>query len=158
MSVRALGYIGIGVRDLKAWETFATSILGLQIGSRGDDGTLFLRMDEHHHRIAVHPGGNDDIGYLGWEVADERALEALAEKLHGAGFATRPAMRRPAASAASAVSSRATTRPAFAASSTGARSCSGGWLSSRRAAWAAFTPVTRASATSWSASRMPPPT
>jgi 3,4-dihydroxy-9,10-secoandrosta-1,3,5(10)-triene-9,17-dione 4,5-dioxygenase len=88
MSVRALGYIGIGVRDLKAWETFATSILGLQIGSRGDDGTLFLRMDENHHRIAVHPGGNDDIAYLGWEVANERALEALAEKLHGAGFAT----------------------------------------------------------------------
>lgn len=87
MSVRALGYLGLGVRDLKAWETFATSILGLQIGSRGDDGTLYLRMDERHHRIAVHPGGNDDLSYLGWEVAHQDALSELGEKLRAAGVA-----------------------------------------------------------------------
>lgn len=87
MSVRALGYLGIGVRDLKAWETFATSILGLQIGSRGNDGTLYLRMDERHHRIAVHPGGNDDLAYLGWEVAHQDALNELGEKLRAAGVA-----------------------------------------------------------------------
>jgi 2,3-dihydroxybiphenyl 1,2-dioxygenase len=87
MSVRALAYIGIGVGDITSWETFATGILGMQLGSRGDDGTLFMRMDERHHRIAVHPGGNDDIAYLGWEVDDEAALQALGEKLRAAGIA-----------------------------------------------------------------------
>jgi extradiol dioxygenase len=87
MSVRALAYIGIGVRDIKSWETFATGILGMQLGSRGDDGTLYMRMDERHHRIVIHPGGNDDIAYLGWEMDDERALSALAERLRGAGIA-----------------------------------------------------------------------
>lgn len=87
MSVTALGYIGIGVRDLKAWETFATSILGLQIGSRAADGTLHLRMDERHYRINVHPDGNDDIAYLGWEVEDERALARMADALRAASIA-----------------------------------------------------------------------
>ena len=87
MSVTALGYIGVGVSDLKAWETFATSILGLQIGSRGEDGTLNLRMDERHRRIALHPGGNDDLAYLGWEVADEKALLGIGQALKAAGIA-----------------------------------------------------------------------
>jgi 2,3-dihydroxybiphenyl 1,2-dioxygenase len=87
MSVRALAYIGIGVRDIKSWETFATGILGMQLGSRGDDGTLYMRMDERHHRIVIHPGGNDDVAYLGWEMDHEQALNALAEKLRGAGIA-----------------------------------------------------------------------
>lgn len=87
MSVCALGYIGVGVRDLPSWETFATSILGLQLGSRDADGTLHLRMDERHHRIIVHPGGNDDLAYLGFEVEDERALASMADALRAAGIA-----------------------------------------------------------------------
>jgi len=85
--IRALGYIGLGVRDLTSWETFATGILGLQIGSRGADGTLYLRMDERHHRIAVHPGGPDDVTYLGWELEGEQGLRAVAETLRNAGIA-----------------------------------------------------------------------
>ena len=87
MSVRALGYLGIGVKDLKSWETFVTGILGMQIGSRGADGTLYLRMDEWHHRIVVHPDGPDDITFLGWELDGEQALNALAETLRAAGIA-----------------------------------------------------------------------
>jgi extradiol dioxygenase len=87
VSVRALGYLGLGVRDITSWETFATGILGLQVGSRGADGTLFLRMDERHHRIVVHPGGNDDVAYLGWELEGEHALHAVAETLRNAGIA-----------------------------------------------------------------------
>jgi extradiol dioxygenase len=87
MSVRALAYIGIGVRDITSWETFATGILGLQLGSRGDDGTLYMRMDERHHRIVIHPDGGDDVAYLGWEMEHEQALNALGETLLGAGIA-----------------------------------------------------------------------
>jgi 2,3-dihydroxybiphenyl 1,2-dioxygenase len=86
MSIRALGYVGIGVSDLTAWEPFVTGILGLQIGSRGADGTLFLRMDDRHHRIAVRPGGADDVEYLGWELAGEQELEIVAGQLRAAGI------------------------------------------------------------------------
>lgn len=42
-------------------------------------------MDDHHHRLAIHPDGCEDIAYAGWEAADESALRALAEQLalHG---------------------------------------------------------------------------
>lgn len=83
--VTQLGYLGIGVSDVTAWERFAGDVLGLQSNGRAADGTLFLKMDEHHHRLAVHPGGNDDITYAGWEAGDEPSFRALAEQLarHG---------------------------------------------------------------------------
>lgn len=99
-SVTQLGYLGIGVGDIAVWEDFATQVLGLQISERGDDGALFLRMDEYHHRFTLHPGGQDDVGHIGWEVADEYALDAVAKRLRGAkvritkGSATKAAERR----------------------------------------------------------------
>lgn len=97
-SVRALGYVGIAARDLAAWETFALDVLGLQLHGRDDDGTLHLRMDEHAHRVVVHPGDADDIAYAGWEVADEAQLVAFEERLRDAGI---PSTRGSAAEIAS---------------------------------------------------------
>lgn len=84
-NVTQLGYLGIGVRDIAAWEHFATQTLGLQVGERHDDGTLFLRMDEYRYRFAVHPGGDDDVLYVGWEVSDEHALRSVTDQLRAAG-------------------------------------------------------------------------
>ena len=42
---------------MNGWKAFATDILGMQIIERADDGTVYLRMDENHHRIALHPSG-----------------------------------------------------------------------------------------------------
>jgi 2,3-dihydroxybiphenyl 1,2-dioxygenase len=83
-SVSQLGYLGIGVRDLAAWEKFAGEILGMQIGERASD-TIFLRMDEYHHRLAIHSGGNDDLAYIGWEVPDAQTMRAVADQLKAGG-------------------------------------------------------------------------
>jgi hypothetical protein len=83
--ITQLGYLGLGVSDLTAWEDYATQVLGLAVGARADDGTLFLRMDEYHHRCIVHPHGDDDVAYIGWEVADAHALEAVAAQVQAAG-------------------------------------------------------------------------
>ncbi len=87
--VTQLGYLGIGVSSLDAWEEFATGVLGLAVGERGADGSLFLRMDEYHHRLVLHPTGEDDLAYVGWEVAKEEDLEALGERLREAGVEVR---------------------------------------------------------------------
>src|SRR6266436_1062055 len=84
-SVTQLGYLGLSVRDVSQWERFAAQVLGLQPNGRDPDGSLFLRMDEYHHRFIVHPTGKDDLAYIGWEVATEEGLEALAEQLLRAG-------------------------------------------------------------------------
>ncbi|MGH7906481.1 MAG: VOC family protein [Candidatus Binataceae bacterium] len=80
-SVKQLGYIGVGAKNIDAWERFGTEILGMQLVERGDDGSLYFRMDEYHHRISVHPDPCDDLMLLGWEVEDDRALDAVAGQL-----------------------------------------------------------------------------
>jgi len=85
IGVTQLGYLGIGVSDVESWERFATEILGFQSGGRDADGSLFLRIDEYHHRFTIHPGGNDDVAYIGWEVKDEESLWAVDDRLRSAG-------------------------------------------------------------------------
>jgi 2,3-dihydroxybiphenyl 1,2-dioxygenase len=87
--VGMLGYVGMGVSDLRAWEQFATEILGLEVSERGPDGTLYLRMDDYHYRIIVQPDGRDDLAFMGWEVTNEEALNALAEQLTANGVEVR---------------------------------------------------------------------
>lgn len=82
--VQALGYIGFGVSDVEAWVRFATGFLGMQAVPRAD-GTVDLRMDSYSSRIRLHPDGSDDVAYLGWEVSDRAALDALAQRLRAAG-------------------------------------------------------------------------
>ena len=81
-SVTQLGYLGLSVSNVDEWERFAGQVLGLQGNGRDADGSLFLRMDEYHHRFIVHPTGKDDIAYFGWEVPTEEALQAMAAQAH----------------------------------------------------------------------------
>lgn len=83
--VSQLAYLGLEVSDVPAWEQFANGVLGLQSNGGAADGTRFLKMDEYHHRLALHPGPRDDIACAGWSVRDEASLRALAEQLasHG---------------------------------------------------------------------------
>lgn len=83
--IAQLGYLGLAVRDLAAWQGFATDILGLAPNGHAEDGALFLRMDSYHHRLILQPGETDDLAFVGWEVADEVALRALVARLEAAG-------------------------------------------------------------------------
>jgi 2,3-dihydroxybiphenyl 1,2-dioxygenase len=83
--VTQLGYLGIGVRDVDEWERFATGVLGLQANGRGSDGSLFLRMDEYHHRFVIQPNGNDDVAHIGWQATNEGSMQEIAERLKAAG-------------------------------------------------------------------------
>jgi 2,3-dihydroxybiphenyl 1,2-dioxygenase len=87
VSVSQLGYIGLSVSNVDEWERFGTQVLGLQSNGRDADGSLFLRMDEYHHRFTFHPTGKDDVAYFGWEVPTEEALQAMAAQLTAAGVA-----------------------------------------------------------------------
>ncbi len=91
--VTQLGYLGLSVSDLSAWEYFATRTLGLQVAAKDPDGTLLLRLDEYHQRFFVHPTGRDDVAYIGWEVTDEAALMAMAVQLKAAGIEVRQGTR-----------------------------------------------------------------
>ncbi len=83
--VKALGYLGIGVSDMAAWEEFANDVLGLATTQRASDGPVRFTMDDHDARIVAHPSGEDDILYAGWEVDDAAEVEGMVERLRAAG-------------------------------------------------------------------------
>lgn len=94
MSVRSLGYIGIGASNLDDWAAFATRQLGLQQVDHADASRAF-RMDDRRQRLIVHRDTFGTERYFGWEVADAAALDTLAGKLEAAGVAVKhePAAR-----------------------------------------------------------------
>jgi len=86
MAISRLGYLGLEVSDVPAWERFAVDMLGLTVGERRSDGSVTLRLDDQAQRIVLHPGPADDLAYVGFEVDDERALREMATRLGAAGF------------------------------------------------------------------------
>jgi 2,3-dihydroxybiphenyl 1,2-dioxygenase len=96
-SVQRLGYVGISARDLDEWKKYATEVLGHEVVHDSDDQHLFLKMDGHHHRLAVHPAETEDVAYVGWEVGSAANMEALAAQLDAAGVAVTAATPEEAA-------------------------------------------------------------
>jgi 2,3-dihydroxybiphenyl 1,2-dioxygenase len=90
-----LGYLGFEVRDVAAWKSFATSVLGLELAS--ETTGLSLRMDDWAQRFFVIPGDADDLCAMGWEVDDARALDEAVARLRGAGIDVSEASREEAA-------------------------------------------------------------
>lgn len=83
--IRALGYVGFNTAKKEAWRDFASQVLGLQVSEELDDGSLVLRADSYKRRIFLHPGGEEDIVYTGWETVDAAALQALRAQLKASG-------------------------------------------------------------------------
>lgn len=83
MRIRALGYCGIGARDLQEWAEYGAGLIGLQPVER-TRASLAFRMDERRQRLIVRADG---ATFFGWEVADGTALDALAAGLESAGVA-----------------------------------------------------------------------
>jgi 2,3-dihydroxybiphenyl 1,2-dioxygenase len=86
--IEQLGYLVFEVSDLAVWESFATGVLGLDVSRRWDGG-FALRMDGHVQRFVVRQGPADDLAAIGWQIADEVTLDALAEHLRAAGHDVR---------------------------------------------------------------------
>ena len=81
MAVSQLGYLGIGASNLADWERYACEVLGMELFEHAPDGTMYLRMDEHHHRLSVHPDRHDDMKYVGWQTANRKEFEATKANL-----------------------------------------------------------------------------
>jgi 2,3-dihydroxybiphenyl 1,2-dioxygenase len=81
MTVSQLGYIGLEVSDMAAWECLARDVLAFDVSKPDKNGVVNLRMDEYSHRIALHPGKADDLIYAGWQVATKEDFESLKADL-----------------------------------------------------------------------------
>ena len=92
MTVSSLGYITLTARDISAWRSFGTEIMGLMLNQQlSDDANLYFRMDNHPSRLIVQQGEEDKLAAAGWEYADKKAYEAAVSALQNAGAdVTRP--------------------------------------------------------------------
>lgn len=88
--VVGLGYVGLHATDLQAWRDYGTEILGMQdvsVQESADERTVLLRADERSWRFAIHEDTAGGAAYVGWEVANRGALDALGKRLADAGIA-----------------------------------------------------------------------
>ena len=88
MMIGCLGYLGLNVSDLDAWTAFSTNVLGLMAGV-SIDGERRFRTDAQAWRIALHAGPEDDVAYVGFEVAGPSELAVARQRLREAGVAFR---------------------------------------------------------------------
>ena len=93
--LQSLGYIGIRARDVGEWADFGAKI-PRHAARRSQPIDADFRMDDRRQRVVVHADGGEGAAFLGWEVADGAALDALAARLEAAGVGVR---RMPAAMA-----------------------------------------------------------
>jgi 2,3-dihydroxybiphenyl 1,2-dioxygenase len=84
MRPRALGYVGFRAGDLAEWRAYATRHLGFQLVDRSR-GSVAFRMDDRKQRVVVEADGGQGVKFLGWEVADGTALDAIAARIEEAG-------------------------------------------------------------------------
>ncbi|MEU1520141.1 VOC family protein [Streptomyces sp. NPDC005811] len=77
--VRTLGYLGIHSAQLDEWRRLG-DLLGAEVVDRGAQ-RLDIRLDRREWRVRVEASDREDLAYAGWEVADDRDLDELVEKL-----------------------------------------------------------------------------
>ncbi len=85
IDIRSLGYVRVESTDLEQWRVFGGKVLGLAEGRGPNPDHLYFRMDALSARIVVVPSERDQLGVMGWEVADHRALAEAVDHLkhHG---------------------------------------------------------------------------
>lgn len=86
MDIVGLGYIGFNSIEVDAWETLAPEVYGFELPPRSNDGTLYMKMDDRAWRIAIHPGEEDEVSYLGWELRGRLEFEAAVAEINDKGF------------------------------------------------------------------------
>ncbi|NGP08053.1 2,3-dihydroxybiphenyl 1,2-dioxygenase [Rhodococcus sp. 14C212] len=87
MSVSRLGALSVDVADLASWQYLLVDLLGLEARPRtSDDEPLLIRLDENHHRIALHPAAQDRIRRITWEVDSPEELHTLADRVAAEGI------------------------------------------------------------------------
>lgn len=86
MKVKALGYVGVESPEAKQWEEFGPEVLGMELVGRERNDCVYLRMDDRHHRLAIHQGPKDRLAYLGWELGSDDDLAEALDELGRAGI------------------------------------------------------------------------
>lgn len=87
----SLGYLVFEASRLPDWQRFCQQVLGLTAPLTNLDGSQGWQIDSASQRLIVQPGPADDIAAIGFECADDAALDAVLARLESAGSPALPA-------------------------------------------------------------------
>ena len=82
--IKSLSYVGFSSPNAEEWRTFAP-ILGVGVVSAAADDVVRLRIDDAAWRIAIAPGDENRLDYVGWDVSSEPLLAEGVARLEEAG-------------------------------------------------------------------------
>ncbi len=85
--IKGLGYIGCEVTDFSAWDSLLDTVYGLERRADSGKSLRHYRMDDNHHRLALHKSNSNKLKYIGWEVEFQGDLDNLAAELGDKGVA-----------------------------------------------------------------------
>ena len=88
--IKGLGYIGCEVTDFNAWDSLLDTVYGLEKRADSGKSVRHYRMDDNHHRLALHKSDNNKLKYIGWEVEFQGDLDNLAAELSNKGIEVTP--------------------------------------------------------------------
>ncbi|MFF9490147.1 VOC family protein [Streptomyces sp. NPDC014676] len=88
MGVTKLGYVGLNVSDLDAWNSLLGRTLGVGVtfDEIGTENVALAELDAYKYRLALYPSAEDRPREVGWIVDSPRELDRLTERLTTAGF------------------------------------------------------------------------
>lgn len=84
MSIAALGYFAVATAQPDAWHSLLTEVLGMTLSAE-EGGGRFYKLDDWQRRIAIYTDNKEAVRAVGWQLADEPALDAMASRLREAG-------------------------------------------------------------------------
>lgn len=87
IDIKSMGYARVSSTNLEEWRKFAEEVIGLAAGTGPNPEHLYYKIDEVSARLVVAPGERDELTCIGWEMADNAALDAAREHLTQAGVA-----------------------------------------------------------------------
>lgn len=95
--VAQLCRIGIGTQHMEDWKAYASTVLGHEVSRDSTESRMLLRIDDHHHRLAIEPAAVEDVRYITWQVAEPGALQDLAASVEKEGIEVQAATAEEAA-------------------------------------------------------------
>jgi extradiol dioxygenase len=89
MRIHSLGYLGVESPEADEWLALGPDVYGVEVTEKRDGaGEKVLRVswDDRAYRLALHPGPEHRLAYVGWEMPNAKALEAAVDELRAGGL------------------------------------------------------------------------
>jgi hypothetical protein len=85
MEITGIGYVGFESPNSDVMKEMGPKVWGFGLDESRDDGITYLKMDDAFFRVAVHPGPDNKLNYIGFEVRTQPLWEQAVETLRSVG-------------------------------------------------------------------------